>query len=158
MPDSNTPWYADGLRFSCTGCGHCCRIEGHVWIDLEEIRAIARHLDLGLQTFARQYRVGRRFSLLDKPNGDCIFWEDGCSIYDSRPRQCRTFPFWNQNLENETAWNETGRECEGIGESRLYQLPEIEALRLGHGATSSESHSDRDRESSNRVAGHGRDQ
>ncbi len=34
-----------------------------------------------------------------KENGDCVFWDDGCTIYPERPRQCRTFPFWGETLE-----------------------------------------------------------
>ena len=36
------PWYQDGLRFRCTRCGHCCTgTPGNVWINEEEIAAIA---------------------------------------------------------------------------------------------------------------------
>jgi Fe-S-cluster containining protein len=137
MASNDTQWYSKGLQFKCTSCGHCCRIEGHVWVGLGEVRTMARQLGIGLEAFGRRFlrRVGSRFSLIDNPNGDCIFWENGCSIYDSRPRQCRTFPFWNQNLESPTAWKQAARECEGIGEGRLYQLAEIESLRNGRGET-----------------------
>ena len=36
------PWYTDGLRFRCTRCGHCCTgAPGYVWVEDEELRAIA---------------------------------------------------------------------------------------------------------------------
>ena len=141
MACKDSHWYSEGLRFSCTQCGHCCRIEGHVWVDREEIHTIARHFGSSPEAFGRRLlrRVGSRFSLIDKPNGDCIFWEDGCSIYESRPRQCRTFPFWDQNLESATAWKQAARECEGVGEGRLYQLAEIESLRNGRGEAAAEN-------------------
>ena len=135
-----TRWYSEGLLFSCTGCGHCCRIEGHVWVGLTEIRTIAGHLGLDLDAFGHRFlrRIGARLSLVDKPNHVCIFWEDGCSIYPVRPTQCRTFPFWEQHLENPATWKTAARECEGVGEGHLYQLSEIESLRHGRGATAEE--------------------
>jgi hypothetical protein len=36
------PWYKDGLRFTCTGCGDCCTgAPGYVWVNKEEIEALA---------------------------------------------------------------------------------------------------------------------
>ena len=38
------PWYQEGLRFHCTRCGHCCTgAPGYVWVDDDEIQAIAGH-------------------------------------------------------------------------------------------------------------------
>ena len=32
-PSPNTPWYADGLPFTCTQCGDCCTGDpGYVWV------------------------------------------------------------------------------------------------------------------------------
>ena len=145
-PPKPDRWYADGLRFTCTQCGHCCRIEGHVWVDRQEIRAIARLLGLELETFDRRFlrRVGSRFSLIEKPNHDCIFWEDGCSVYAARPRQCRTFPFWASQLTSSRAWKEAARDCEGVGEGRLYALSEIESLRRGSSATAPDTVAEED--------------
>jgi Fe-S-cluster containining protein len=139
MSGGDLPWWARGLRFTCTGCGACCRGEGVVWVDRREIRAIARFLGVSLETFARRYlrRLGRRLSLVEKDNHDCVFWdeEQGCSIYPRRPRQCRTYPFWSRCLESPESWREEAAECEGIGGGRLYSRAEIVALRTGRGAT-----------------------
>lgn len=41
------PWYADGLRFECTRCGHCCTGEpGTVRVYEEEIGTLASFLKL----------------------------------------------------------------------------------------------------------------
>ena len=38
------PWYQDGLRFQCTRCGACCTgAPGYVWVNDEELVAIAAH-------------------------------------------------------------------------------------------------------------------
>jgi Fe-S-cluster containining protein len=131
------PWYREGLRFECSRCGDCCRGSGHVWVtepETERIRALLgiSQDDLG-QRFLR--RVGHRLALTDGPQGDCVFWEDGCTIYPARPSQCRTFPFWQQNLATPRAWNETVQQCPGAGEGRLYRLGEIETLSSGNGRT-----------------------
>ena len=137
MTDSTPPWYADGLPFSCTGCGSCCRGEGYVWMTPPEIQAIAELLQIDLETFGRRFlrRVGRALSLIEKPNHDCIFWDGGCTVYAVRPTQCRTFPFWPENIETPGAWEAVVRQCPGAGEGRLYDLVEIRRLSRGSGAT-----------------------
>ncbi len=137
MSEPAVPWYADGLRFACSGCGACCRIEGHVWVDEGDIRRLAAHLGLELDELGRRHlrRVGRRYSLIEKPNHDCVFWDDGCAVYAVRPAQCRTFPFWPEWLESPEAWQEAGEDCRGIGRGRLYDAAEIEAIRGGAAAT-----------------------
>ena len=49
---SKTPWYADGLRFTCTACGDCCRNHGdgfeYVYATRRERQAIAKHLGSNL--------------------------------------------------------------------------------------------------------------
>lgn len=115
------PWYRDGLQFSCTRCGACCTgAPGYVWVSSEEIEQIAEFrreaTEEVLDKFVR--RVGTALSLIEQPNGDCVFYDRngrGCSIYSVRPRQCRTWPFWNSNLRDRTAWNETCRVCAGAG-------------------------------------------
>lgn len=130
-------WYRDGLPFACTQCGHCCTTEGYVWVDRREARAIAEHLELTLEELGRRFlrTVGRRNALTDRSDGACVFWDEGCTIYEARPGQCRTFPFWKENVITETAWLETARSCEGIGGGRLYRQGEIEQLAAGRGAT-----------------------
>ncbi|MCH7752933.1 MAG: YkgJ family cysteine cluster protein, partial [Planctomycetes bacterium] len=44
--DNGQPWYQDGLRFKCTGCGNCCTgSPGYVWVNQAEINALAAHLE-----------------------------------------------------------------------------------------------------------------
>jgi len=127
----NETWYGEGLRFECTRCGDCCRGEpGFVWVNVEEASEIARFLGVGFGEFERMFlrRSGRRMSLVEKENGDCIFWtqEVGCKVYEVRPLQCRTFPFWRSNLADRKAWNRAARRCPGMDRGRLYSAGEIE--------------------------------
>ncbi len=138
-------WYAGGLAFACRGCGNCCAgpEEGYVWTDKPEIEAMARHLGITPEQFMRQYtrRIGVRFSLIEKqPGKDCIFLTQtatgkGCQVYPVRPRQCRTWPFWNENLRTPENWQHAGRHCPGIDQDQWYDLETIEAIRQGNGMT-----------------------
>ena len=131
----STPWYRDGLQFKCSGCGDCCTgAPGCVWVNVEEMTAMAERVGLTLDEFQDQYtrKIGARWSLKEFGNGDCVFFDHEtrhCEVYDLRPRQCRTWPFWNSNLKSPESWSETCRECPGSGTGKLYQLEEIEALR-----------------------------
>ena len=135
---SSKPWYREGLSFSCTRCGDCCTgAPGYVWVEPTEIDALAKHLGLSVDNFGERYlrKVGRRYSLIEKPGGDCVFFDKGCSVYPARPTQCRTFPFWRGNLKSERAWDEIADECPGIGQGKLFPVEEIEVLKRGKAET-----------------------
>ena len=124
------PWYRDGLRFRCTQCGKCCTgAPGYVWVNAEEVRAIAAYRGESVeQTLALYtYEAGRRRSLREKGNGDCVFYdkEAGCTIYPVRPRQCRTWPFWESNVVTPEAWEQTCEICPGSGQGDLISAEEI---------------------------------
>jgi hypothetical protein len=124
------PWYHDGLRFRCTRCGLCCTGEpGHVWVNDDELAAISAFRDEPLAETTALYarRAGRGLSLREKANGDCVFYDraQGCTIYPVRPRQCRTWPFWESNVATPAAWEETCRLCPGSGQGDLISAEEI---------------------------------
>jgi len=119
---SRLPWYKEGLRFKCTECGKCCTgPSGFVWIDEEEMKGMAAILNISLELFKRKYvrQCNNRHALVEKksPNGDydCIFLKDKkCLVYQARPSQCRTFPWWQENLNTEQSWKLAAENCEGI--------------------------------------------
>jgi Fe-S-cluster containining protein len=132
---SKQDWHGEGLRFECTGCGGCCTGEpGYVWVNKAEIEALARMVEMAVSEFQDTFlrRVGRRWSLKELPNGDCIFFETihrRCTVYELRPRQCRTWPFWESNLRTEADWQETCRSCPGAGRGPIVSPSEIKARR-----------------------------
>ena len=125
------PWYHEGLRFECTQCGDCCSgAPGYVWVNQEEIDALAQKLGMDVEAFEQKYvrRVGVRRTLVEFPNGDCVFLDPGtrrCTVYEARPRQCRTWPFWESNLQTPASWKETCERCPGCGRGDLVPLEEI---------------------------------
>ena len=133
---SEQPWYKDGLRFQCSQCGDCCTgAPGFVWVNKAEIASLAEAIgENDIQEFEQQYvrNVGIRKSLKEYANGDCVFFDPDlrrCRVYNARPRQCRTWPFWESNLKSPEAWERTCEVCPGSGTGRLYQLDVIEAQR-----------------------------
>jgi uncharacterized protein len=132
---AGTPWYENGLRFECTQCGDCCTgAPGFVWLNGEEIRAIAALVNMEVPAFEDKYvrKVGIRKSLIEFPDGACVFFNTEtrkCGVYEARPRQCRTWPFWDSNLASPEAWEHTCNVCPGSGKGKLYQLEHIETQR-----------------------------
>lgn len=126
----DAPWYQDGLRFRCTRCGNCCTgAPGFVWVNDEELNALALHLGEPREHIDKLYTrwLGPRLSLREKPNGDCIFFDKaaGCTVYPVRPRQCRTWPFWESNVKTAEDWEETCQICPGSGQGDLIPAEEI---------------------------------
>ncbi len=110
-------WYAGGLQFECTQCGNCCSGQpGYVWLTLDDMDRIAAFLNIPFDQFTRTSvrRIGSRYSLTETANYDCTFLtrdsrgKAGCSIYPVRPMQCRTWPFWDDNLKAPNAWDRAG--------------------------------------------------
>jgi len=129
------PWYKDGLRFTCAGCGQCCTGKpGFVWVGNDEINLIATYLKMEPAEFRAKYTTNTHggYSLIEKSNYDCILLvKRKCSVYEVRPRQCRTWPFWRQNLYSPQVWEGEARGCQGMGKGKLYKLKEIEEIVKG---------------------------
>jgi len=124
-------WYSGGLRFECTQCGDCCSgSEGYVWVNQEEIDAMASRVGLEPKVFEEKYvkRVGVRRSLKERPGGDCVLLDEQtrkCTAYEERPRQCKTWPFWDSNIRTPDAWEETAQACPGCNKGNLVPLETI---------------------------------
>jgi Fe-S-cluster containining protein len=132
MTEQTAPWYRDGLRFQCTQCGNCCTgAPGYVWVNQAEIEQLAQLVGLSVDDFEKKYvrRVGVRKTLDEYANGDCVFFDGQtrkCAVYSARPRQCRTWPFWESNIRTPEAWQRTCEVCPGSGKGDVYPLEEIE--------------------------------
>lgn len=128
----DAPWWRGGLRFECTRCGLCCRGSGRVEVSDEEIERLAARIDVTPDEFRAMYtRKGRRgrIDLRDKADGDCVFFDEdrGCTVYEDRPAQCRTYPFWRSALHDPESWRVEGGHCEGIGRGEIVPAEHIRA-------------------------------
>lgn len=133
-PTDNREWFDDDpVRFECTLCGACCTgPSGFVLFSREEGERIAARLGISYAQFHDRYthdtpagRSLREVSVTDaegQVQHDCVFLDRGsrpgslvCSLYEDRPTQCRTFPFWPQNMASKKSWQAVGLACEGVG-------------------------------------------
>jgi Fe-S-cluster containining protein len=136
-------WYKDGLRFECQRCGNCCTgFSGTVRVSDAEIVALAHRLGITEAEFRKQYtRIvgGGAISLIEKKNTDCIFFERerGCTVYEDRPRQCRTWPFWRYNVFSPGHWKREAKRCPGMNRGRLYPPDLIKELSEDDGSSGS---------------------
>ncbi len=127
-------FYKDGLRFECTRCNRCCRhTPGYVFLSARDVERFTKALRIDREEFLRVYcrrvslGIADRISLKEKPNFDCIFWENGgCSVYEARPLQCRAYPFWSSGVSSQVAWEEQARQCPGIGRGPVHDRKEID--------------------------------
>jgi len=137
--DKIEPWFKEGLKFKCTGCGKCCTgSDGYVFLSDLDVSNLSNKLALSTEQFTKTYtrHVSGEYALKDLPkSGDCIFLKDNqCSVYDSRPVQCRTFPWWVNNLRGPEEWKEAATHCEGINnpDAPLVPSTHIEEQCLSH--------------------------
>jgi hypothetical protein len=131
---THKPWYHKGLRFECQGSGNCCRNHGsyaYVYLMPAEVTAIAGHLGLGEDEFLARWCVedgGWTCLRMDRPA--CPFLDDGnrCGIYPVRPKQCATWPFWTENLDQRTWETVVQACCPGAGVGPRHSQAEIERI------------------------------
>lgn len=129
---ARSPWWSAGVRFECQGTGRCCvshGAHGYVYLTLADRRRLAMWLGIPTRDFTRRYcdKTDGHFHLKEV-NGPCRFL-DGvrCSVYEARPTQCRTWPFWPENM-SPRAWTRLAAFCPGVGKGRLLPAAEIRGL------------------------------
>lgn len=133
----------DGLRFRCTMCGNCCTgPPGTVQLDEHELRTLASRLGLSQADFIERYtkpmtgaQGGAQHSLTERLTAfgyDCVFLDREsvpgkaiCGVYEDRPAQCRTWPFWKRNLADERAWDRASATCPGINTGPLVPSQQV---------------------------------
>ena len=126
-------FFEDGLQFGCVQCGRCCTGEpGAIYVTDREIDEISSYLGMPRKDFVRcsLKKIGGRYSIRDVRNANwsCLFFSEGkCVVYPVRPVQCRTWPFWTENLRSRSSWAQTSKDCPGIGSGKSYSRDEIVA-------------------------------
>jgi hypothetical protein len=95
---------------ACKSCGgRCCRgSSGYVWISAAELKNMAAAHGMDALLFAKQHlrKVQGKLALQERViNGEhlCCFFDPvtcRCMVYEHRPEQCRTFPFWKKFQKN----------------------------------------------------------
>ena len=126
-------FYENGLHFECTQCSKCCRHEpGYVFLSYNDLDRLLDFFSISKDIFVEKYcRIvdmggHKRLSLIEKTNYDCIFWSNGvCEIYNARPLQCRSYPFWKPFLADRESWNAEAESCPGMNHGSIRDKAEI---------------------------------
>jgi Fe-S-cluster containining protein len=125
---SQDVWWKEGVNFKCTGCGKCCMNDGEVWLDVDEFHDLCSSLNMTYESALDQYveSIQSNWVKLKSKGSDitpgvtsqCIFLADDgkqCSIYSSRPAQCRSYPYWPRLLSSPSEFNDEGVLPDGMG-------------------------------------------
>lgn len=132
----NSPWYKDGIQFQCQGSGKCCTSHGEhgsVFLSAADLKTFVSYFKTTPKKFKQIYcepqqRDDDVVRLKDaEGTEDCIFLKNKkCSVYEARPTQCRTWPFWPDHMSPKK-WKKTVVDfCPGVNKGKVFTLPEIQ--------------------------------
>ena len=132
MSSKNEKWWAKGVQFECQGSGKCCVSHGefgYVYMTLEDRQRMAKALGMTTRDFMKEHceKDDGIWALRPIEGGDCRFLKNKqCSVYEGRPTQCRTWPFW-PDVMNAKEWSkEVASFCPGVGKGRTWTADEIQ--------------------------------
>jgi Fe-S-cluster containining protein len=138
MSKVDRQFYANGLQFQCQGSGQCCRSRGeyaYVYLTKSDLDRLSQHMQMTIPAFIEKYCEETDGHVhLKEPCRDCLFLDGArCRVYEARPVQCRTWPFW-PSLMNKATWEkDVLSTCPGAGQGKLYSSQEIEDILWGNG-------------------------
>lgn len=133
MSKSQNKFFSEGLKFQCQGSGKCCVSRGeygYVYMTKGDRKAMAKALDMTPSAFTRKYcgKTDGVWHLKANPDGpECIFLnsKNQCDVYKGRPIQCRTWPFWPENMNAKTWRNDVAKFCPGVGKGKVVSPQKI---------------------------------
>jgi len=122
------------IRFKCTGCGACClgsADENMIELAKGEVELISQHLDMSPGTFTEKFLVeldNLEQGIRINQQGRCVFLQKNnrCAIYQVRPRQCQTYPYWPEIMATQSGWDNESYRCEGINTGDVVLIEQIE--------------------------------
>ena len=127
--------FKKGIHFKCQGSSNCCvsrGIYGYVYLSKKDILKLSNYINLNVKNFIKLYcdKTEGFIHFKEKmKNGDCQFLiNKRCSIYKARPTQCRTWPFWKENMNAKKWNNEIAKFCPGIGKGGKVKKMEIDKI------------------------------
>lgn len=101
-----------------------------MYLTLEDRQRFAKHFNMTEKAFTKEFcqKTDGIYHLIERKNNpDCLFLEGNkCSAYEARPTQCRTWPFWSENMNAKTWSEEISSFCPGVGKGPLISSVEIE--------------------------------
>lgn len=127
-------FYDNGLNFECQRCSYCCgNGPGFVYLSKSDLEKLCIHFQMQPEEFAAKYCRWTDYyegktvlALLETKKYDCILWNNGCSVYEARPLQCRTWPFWDWMVNDKSCWDDCAKTCPGMNHGKIHSKEEIE--------------------------------
>jgi len=121
-----------GIKFECQGSSNCCVSRGsygYVYLSKKDVKKLAYYKNLNIDKFINLYceKDDGLIRFKEKEiNGNCQFLKNKkCNVYEARPTQCRTWPFWSENM-NAKKWNkDIAKFCPGIGKGKIIKKDTI---------------------------------
>jgi len=147
--------YPPDLHLECIKCGLCCRDTGShrrkIILTPKDIDNIAKVTHQSPKNFCRAtHAAPKPFShIMKKMSGSCLFLngDSTCTIYDSRPLICRSYPFAVEYEGNNViAFTASSKDCPGLGRGK--KLPREFFEKLAQEVTSNFKSSEEPRSNS----------
>ncbi|NQZ00320.1 MAG: YkgJ family cysteine cluster protein [Bdellovibrionales bacterium] len=127
MSKFDSKFFDKPFRFECQGSGKCCVSRGeygHVYLTLQDRKDMAKAMGIPTASFTKTHCTNDDgvYRLKDNADGpECRFLNSKkqCDVYEGRPTQCRTWPFWPENMNAKTWTKEIATFCPGVGKGRV---------------------------------------
>ena len=112
-------WEKEAPRFECQpDCFKCCAKPGIVYFDKKSIENASKITKLSPAQFRKEFlkrNDGQWVHEVEDRNPCAFLTPEGCSIHFGKPIQCRSYPFWSENMTSKAMWKLVGGFCPGIG-------------------------------------------
>ena len=95
------------IKKLCSSCNHqqCCTGFDAPIVFPEDFARLEKNGKATPEYLENTTIAGTRLmQIRKKPDGQCVFWNNGCQIYEHRPFDCRIFPFDVDYIDGEFYW------------------------------------------------------
>ena len=108
--------------FTCTRCGFCCHGETTVSLEEDDRKRMVQALNRPEEDVLRSFwRISGNVVQMQTIDGHCIFYENGCSVHEGRPRRCGEWPLHPSILLDEANFYAIADSCPGINKNLSYR-------------------------------------
>lgn len=124
-------WWDKGVQFECQGSAKCCISRGqygHVYLTRSDRKALAELFGMSTRAFSKEYCIKKELDIWQLKGFEeaCVFLKNNkCTVYKARPTQCRTWPFWPENMSPKAWSKEVKSFCPGVGKGKTWTAEEI---------------------------------
>ena len=120
------------IKFKCQGSSNCCVSRGnygYVYLSSKDTKVLSNFFFLSQYNFIKKfcsYTNGFLHLIEKKGKKNCQFLKNKrCTVYSARPTQCRTWPFWSENMKSKKWNSEIVNFCPGIGKGQIISQDKI---------------------------------